>query len=263
MHYNGIWGVKMSKSISRVALAIISGQLLFAMGDLTYVTQTDITEPFLGPVAYVVLDSARYEPSIIGVSKAYREGISPREFIEMNENAVALGSGFLESFYPLTPLGLLVINNKTVNQLLTVGPRFVLYVNQSTIEVVHRDSVIYFTPEMNYAVQVGPMLVQDGANVIFESEIKKKRHETRAFFGIDGDGNYVVGITETRVPLYFLAEWLSNSTEDGGLNCKVALNFSGGSSESLVVSNYGEIEMHGNYISKQASLLVFQKKLEE
>ena len=164
---------------------------------------------------------------------------------EQHNAKVVLSGGFLKSFHPALPLGLVksggtLLNRPIFESDLLNGLLIIRSPNRRP------DIVPFQWSERRIAgwadaLQSGPLLVRRGRAVIFDiswrlaSERKLvEQYYTRAFIAIDQSGHFLLAITG-KVSLPLLVDLLIRPASEGGLGCMDALNLSGGGSEGLVL----------------------------
>lgn len=209
------------------------------------------------------LDSTRFRPQVVGVTPEQPTGRSALGALNKNNADLVLGSGFLERFYPVTPLGLLVVDGVEISQLSRGRPlSAILAVRKQEIALIPRDA--YRPVGTLGAIQTGPWLIQDGVVGISSREPETRPPVTRAFFALCEQGVWLAGVTLDGVHLFHLANFLATPKANGGYACRQAVNLSGGGAEALVVRarEGGEPFLWGNANFRQASLIVFVPKNE-
>lgn len=216
-----------------------------------------IGSPLNSRIIAVIIDPSRYRPKVVGVSPSMPSGQSIVGGIQRQGADIVVGSGYVETYYPPTPTGLLIANGALINPLNPGSPVLTAVVGVERGELfVHRANVSI--PERaTGAFQVGPWLVEDGKNIIHPREPETKRPFTRAFIGVRNDGFVVAGVTQRPVHLYHLADYMSAGPGSRGLECVTAVNLAGGGSDGLAVKQGDSVITFRSTRKRQASILCF------
>ena len=199
----------------------------------------------------------QYIAEVVGIEPKYSSGISAVAAIEKLKAEFVIGSGYVESFVPPIPAGLLVVNNVTQSTVNEDGFSTLVAVANGKVNLIPKDQ--WADESFSGAFQVGPRLVEDGAAVILDL---KKGSATRAFVGLREDNSVVAGVTLQNVNLQLLADFLAAPADSGGLATVDAVNLAGGGSEAFLYSNNNDQIAYGNVKSRQASMLAFRRKPE-
>ena len=204
------------------------------------------------------LDPKLYEVRVEGISKKNPAGTSVLGALTRLGANVVLGSGFVSTLSPPTPVGLLIVDGSVVNPINRVGLSGIIAVSDRGLEITRRED--FDRRGVSGALQVGPILVERNQNVVEPTEPTRRPAATRSFLGLRSDGTVLVGITTEGVHLYDLADLLMRRVEDGGLGCEIAVNLAGGGSEGLATGPMGRAEDYGNERARQAAVLAFTNK---
>ncbi len=205
-------------------------------------------------VVVAEIDQNVYVAEVVGVDNNYPSGLSAGAAIEQKNAAFVIGSGFVDSFVPLVPVGYLIIDGATVSKPSLEGFETLLAVVNRKVSLVPTEN--WQEESISGAFQTGPRLVEGGQL----SELNSKRPPaTRAFVGTRG-GIVVAGVTLGRVHLRPLAEFLIASSEEGGLALDEAVNLSGGGAEVFLYHEGDRDIGFGDIKSRQAALLTFRLK---
>ncbi len=208
-------------------------------------------------LAIAAIDSARFQPKVVGVTPEESAGRSPLGGLLKTNADLLLGSGFVEQFFPLTPLGLLVVDGVEISQLSPSGLSAILAIHEKRIALIRRDA--YRPLGTLGAIQIGPWLIEDGVVRINPKEPERRPPFTRAFFALCEQGVWLAGVTLDPVHLLHLATFLASPEANGGYACLQAANLSGGGAEALVVRarKTRDPYLYGNVNLRQASLVAF------
>ncbi len=216
-----------------------------------------IPSPLNTSLIAIVVDQAKFRPRIIGVTRESPSGQSVSGLLNHSQAEVAIGGGFVESFYPLTPTGLLIVDGKAISPKSKKGYSGIIAVQNKKLKISHRD--VFESDKTTGAFQVGPTLVSRDSVRISPQEPQKRNPYTRGFVGIRKDGKVVLGLTENRVHLYHLARHLNKSVAEKGVGCVEAVNLSGGGAEAIAVRSGNNLLLFGNSTLRQASMIAFEK----
>jgi len=210
-------------------------------------------------IIIAVIETALLKPAIAGLTYDNPAGSSAAGALVQDSADVVIGSGFLASFDPLSPLGLLIVNGELVNEIRPNGFSTVLGVEEGRLWLVNKDD--YEPERFSSALQTGPRLVEDGVLGNSPEEPRLRPPAKRAFVGFC-EQDIIVGVSLDPIHLHDLAAFLASPKTDGGLGCQDAVNLAGGGSEALVVRTQkdGAPLMWGNVRMRQASLLTFTRR---
>ena len=202
---------------------------------------------------------------IVASADARASGNSLDYFAQEYGAPITLSGGYLRSFAPVIPLGLVVVDGRTINPL--VSDPFldgVIVTTADGVAIGYGDAVPLEAVEDG--LQSGPVLVVDGESVVgenLEQNLSEAERSSilgpsgRAFVALDGVGQRLVGVTGA-VSLIALAEFLATSTEHGGLSVVAALNLSGGVTRGLVVDTPGFRNAYYNTDRRIATALLLK-----
>jgi uncharacterized protein YigE (DUF2233 family) len=236
-------------------------------------SKTRVGAPLNADLVYLMIRGSRLTPKVIGVTPSAPAGPSAIDALTDQRVHVVVGSAYVETFYPPTPVGLLIVGGRTINPLNKQGMSSVLAVRSGRLVLTSKEE--YKASRIEGAFQVGPQLVKAGqvvTKVLLQSEprivdpkkqfaysqkAEEEPRATRAFVGFRADGTIVLGVTLQPVRLSDLALFLAAKTEFGGLGCSEAVNLCGGGSEVLTFRTGRETQSFGNKSLRQAALLTF------
>ena len=236
-------------------------------------SKTRVGAPLNADIVYLTIQRGRLTPKVIGVTPSAPAGPSAIDALTDQRVHVVVGSAYVETFYPPTPVGLLVVSGRTINALNKQGMSTVLAVRSGKLVLMSKEE--YNASRVEGAFQVGPQLVKSGQVVskgllqfepgivdpkkqfAYSQKVEEEPRATRAFVGFRADGTLVLGVTLHAVRLSDLAVFLATKTELGGLGCSEAVNLCGGGSEVLAFRTGRETQSFGNGTLRQAALLTF------
>ena len=223
-----------------------------ALREIDGFTITKLSVKELGTIIIAEISQEKYEARVIGISSDDPSGISPYAAIDRQNAEFVIGSGFVESFVPPVPSGLLVVNSATVSPVYEEGFSSLLAVMAGSATIVAAEE--WADERISGAFQTGPRLVQDGNSVRLDL---KRGSATRGFVALRNDNSVVAGVTLGKVDLQVLADFLAAPAATGGLEVVSAINLAGGGSEAFM---YQSELVFGNVKSRQASMLAFARK---
>ncbi len=208
------------------------------------------------------LDGYRLE---VGIPQNASSGESMLSFQERSHAAVVLSGGFLTSFFPPIPLGLVrhgsVLVNRAAGGDLLDG---VLLVAAGKLSI-QRFRGAGDLEGWAEALQSGPMLLSAGRSALPDvADIKTRstrqlidNEYSRAFIATLADGRLLLAVTGA-VSLRALADYLVRSAPRGGLACIDALNLGGGGSEGILVTAAAGRVSSGNIQSYLANTILLK-----
>ena len=189
-------------------------------------------------------------------------------YLVKSEGATAvLSGGFLASFSPAVPMGLVVLDGTIANRPHDIGLlNGVIETRQMGVNVrlLTRPLIESRQPPDFDILQSGPMIVDDGQSVLDlanEQELGRLERDEfeRAFFCVDRQGNALLVATG---PTYLrdLANRIGQPVSAGGLGCRAAINLSGANSRSLVVEGGRQRFEMGDTLFRNATAIVVTKR---
>jgi hypothetical protein len=194
----------------------------------------------------------------------FEAGASLGTFLKTHQAKVVLSGGFLKSFYPPIPIGLVRQNGKLVNRAAGGDLLTGMLVVRDRKPLIGRFQSAECEGTSDDCLQSGPLLVRNG-NSELPRELGGLLPSTRkliegsfarAVVGILREGRFLLALTE-EVGLAPLVEVLLRSPTDGGLGCRDALNLSGAESAGLLVRAGGRtIAVGGQYVDLPNAIIV-------
>lgn len=211
------------------------------------------------PIAvFAEAQSSHYRPRVVGVTSENLSGSSSLGALIKHDADLAIGSGFLESFHPLRPLGLLIVDGVEISGIRGSGFDSIVAIVDDQVAILSQDE--YEDGAASGAFQTGPWLVRNGEVQIDTQEPRLKRPATRSWLALCNGGIVLAGVSTSPIHLFDLAMFIQSPEDNGGFACPNAVNLAGGGSESLVLADLkGGRTTFGNASSRQASLLVFER----
>lgn len=202
----------------------------------------------------VIMEASSTKVKVAGFSKENKSGVSPIGIINTSNAKVVLGSGFVKSFYPITPNGFLKIDNKLINELKTSGYNGIVGSQNNKLQLLRSNSAGINTLKDGF--QTGPILIEGGVVKFKPTTQNSMEKYNRAFIGINTRGQLIAAVTTVPVTLQALSEFLTTSPFPD-IKCTQVINLSGGGSEVLVVKVNDNIYKYGSYSLYESALLVF------
>jgi len=152
------------------------------------------------------------------------------EYQRLSKAHVALSGGFLKSYYPPLPQGLVKSNGRILNRP-NDDPFFSgLFCSRKGELIIEPYTGKEQTTPWDHCLQSGPLLVYEGRSAL-EVRHYPRQHVygafNRAFVAIDQQGRTLLAVTGKATLLPSLMELLQRPAEHGGLECRAALNLSG------------------------------------
>jgi hypothetical protein len=189
--------------------------------------------------------TARYQLRIVTGESFKNQGHSLRGYAELHGSTAVLSGGFVKSFYPPVPVGLVkvggeVVNRPAVDEEILDG---FLGLRNGRPTILPYDAV-GSVGEWTEGLQSGPLLVFAGRSALpegmagLQSQTRNliERRYARAFIAVDTEGRALLGHTGP-IALRELADLLVRPASDGGLGCTAALNLSGGANAGLLIQS--------------------------
>jgi exopolysaccharide biosynthesis protein len=179
-------------------------------------------------------------------------GATVRQLLASSRAHAAISGGYLKSFYPPLPTGLVQVRGRLISARVpddTVVNGTVVVRASGSIAIyplsqASRDSLARWSE----CIQAGPILVSGGRPALPPAiapasrlGVMATRAFSRAFIATDRSGRVVLGRCESaRLPE--LADFLARPIGTGGLGCTEAINLSGGGSEGILIKS-GPLEV--------------------
>jgi hypothetical protein len=201
----------------------------------------------------------------IGMPEGSQSGDTLVGFQRRNKAVVAISGGFMKSYYPPIPLGMVkhagtVLNRGVKSDLLTG----ILLAKGKKISIVPY-SQDQCNSEWRECLQSGPLLASGGvAAKLLPDKTDSKSTQTmvsgryiRAFVAILPGDEVLLGITG-EVSLPALQEYLLRPANRGGLGCTAAINLSGNVSAGLLANIKGKQTSAGSIETLWANSIVIR-----
>lgn len=219
-------------------------------GLTTHVVGSDDDELLL-----LEIDPAKFQPILIGLPRA---GTSAEEALRDNRLALVLGSGFVAELNGLDPVGLLQVEGQTLKPIQGHGYTRILGINDTGIDVVHRDQ--YQRDLFHSALQVGPGIIEDGALDISEADLQRPKY-FRSFLAICAT-RWVAGVSLAPTHLRTLGQTLEDFFEASEWQCTDVVNLAGDRQAVLALATGDQtVIYHGDPRTYKVSLLGFRPRL--
>jgi uncharacterized protein YigE (DUF2233 family) len=189
-----------------------------------------------------------------GQSVSLRELARTDAFAARSEHRRALVNGGLSSSREDVPLGLLVVDGRTISRLSESPAKPVEGCPLSKANRLRWSGLLCQAPNGGWSVgradayqpgsctnalQSGPLLVADASNEICSSEPSRRRAADRLVACSRKSGDLVF-VHADNAHLFPLAEWMATPVDKGGLGCDFAMNLSGANSAGIVYAEPGK-----------------------
>jgi hypothetical protein len=186
----------------------------------------------------------------LALPRLAESGGSSLSRFRFDENALAaFPGGFLETYSPATPAGLVLQGKKILNELRPQDPvmkAVVCYSADARAPIVIWDASAFSTDKATGdCVQTGPFLVKEGRNeadlAALDAELKfpfAVKPFDRAFLALDLQDHIVVGVAR-RISLFAMRAALLKSREEGGFGARLATALTGTRTAGLIVADEG------------------------
>ena len=198
------------------------------------------------------LPRSRFSASILGL------GVVAVDVLASDGHALVLGSGFVNVFNPVLPLGLLQLDGEVKTEPTRHGYTRIVGVRAGELGIIGRDE--YHPGLFESAIQIGPGIVQQGKLDILQRERKLPAH-IRAVVAACED-RWLAAVAQSPAHLYDLGERLIGYFEAEGLRCEEVANLSGDREALLAVSSAdgSRIAYFGNPTLPKASIIAFRAR---
>ena len=211
---------------------------------------------------HMVQASLRRFRLAVALPPANEQGDTLANFVTERNAVAALSGGFLKSFFPPIPLGLLKSRGKMVNRS-TGGDLLngVLAIRGPVVNILQAANFV--DQSWDDCLQSGPLLISDRQPVLptrLNTLIPSTRTlisnaYVRAFIALSAPDQVVFGLTGP-ITLSQLADVLRRDRASGGLEVLAALNLGGADSAGLVVSDRQSTKSFGNTYPELSDALV-------
>ena len=193
------------------------------------------------------LHAFRMVPSAVkmrAVAQLNAAGSSAAEIADATHAALVVNGGFfwITPHGNLAPTGWLEADGKTLAPRKTCRAcSGAVYADKAGVHI-GREHDIKASRGITDAVQVGPMLVENGVVITFKPDGPAA---ARSAVCLDAARNVIVVVALSSLTLFELAELMQAPEKSGGFACETALNLDGGPSSQLVVTVPGAAEKLG------------------
>ena len=193
-----------------------------------------------------------FEATILGL------GVVALDALRDQGYALALGSGFVSVFNPVSPLGLLQLDGEVKSEPTPHGYTRILGSEFGRLQVIGRAD--YHPGLFEAAIQVGPGIVQRGKLDILQRERELPAY-TRAV-AVTCEDRWLAAIAQTPMHLYDVGGRLLAYFQSNALRCDEAVNLSGDREALLAIrSDDGtSIAYFGDPTLPKASVIAFRMR---
>lgn len=198
------------------------------------------------------LPRTRFSAAILGL------GVVAVDALTSGGHALVLGSGFVNVFNPVLPLGLLQLDGEVKTEPTRHGYTRIVGVRGGELGVIGRDE--YHPGLFESAIQVGPGVVQLGRLDILQRERDLPAY-VRAVVAACED-RWLAAVAQSPTHLYDLGERLVGYFETKGLRCDEVANLSGDREALLAVrsADGSRIAYFGNPTLPKAAIIAFRAR---
>ena len=217
--------------------------------------------------AYLVRADDSLSLDVVASVDARASGNSLSYFAREYGAQVALSGGFLRSFTPVIPLGMVIVDGETVSA--GVGDAFldgIVLANDEEVAIGYSGRIELQDAEDG--LQSGPVLIAEGEAIVrrnLEDNFSSSEVANieglygRAFLALDGENRRIMGVTGP-VSLRDLTKVLIRPTSEGGVGAVSALNLSGALSRGLVIDVQGFNDTYFNTDIRIATALLIRER---
>jgi hypothetical protein len=185
-------------------------------------------------ITFAVVDPSAYRLDVV-VPKDENSGGASLERFYLDENPVAvMVGGFIESYGPATPAGLLRVNGRNLN------PISMKDIIVDGVVCVERDSETIIVPRnSDQLIQASSACFQSGPLLIYDRKLSNKldlidkKHEKfssgaypRSFFLKNSLNQYIMGVTSP-ISLFLLRRVMLMTLQEGGFDAVSAIGLPG------------------------------------
>ena len=223
-----------------------------------------------GVVEFKVLRVAPNGHQLDVLAQSPREKITGRTLLayqKIHGVKAVLSGGFLKSFSPPIPLGMVKTNGQLQNRPIEKTDQLngVFGIEGS------RPRLVKFTDGISFdgwddCIQAGPLLIDSGRIVIDETRLVLPATKElvfgrfiRSFVAIDRAGHVLLGLTG-EISLPDLASVLARSPREGGLDCEAALNLTGHVNSGLVIDAGQTHEVFGDSYTRFPNVIAVRRR---
>jgi Phosphodiester glycosidase len=200
----------------------------------------------------------------VAVPEPNEQGDSLAGFREHFAAVAVLSGGFLASFYPPIPIGLVKVKGTVVNRFFKPDDVITGMLALADGRPVIQPAADFSHERWEECLQSGPVIVAGGRTTVPTSpQTKAAKYLVEALASravVARTGSDVLLIHADPVRLKSLADFVARSKSDGGLGAIDALNLSGASTAGLVVTTARGDVSAGNRDSRLANALVIQRR---
>jgi len=190
------------------------------------------------------------------------QALNLQQIHQQNHSVFSFNGGFFSEKFE--PTGLLISQGQELSPLIKAdlidGVFTINQNNQPKLYQYHQYKKLQSELKLQFAIQNGPILIDDQGNIAIDNKIVKKANRTA--IGITKDNQVVVIIdrqtildTDKSPTLYQFADLIKNSSELKQLGIHSVLNLDGGPSTSLSINDqyFPELEKIQNIIITKPS----------
>ena len=196
------------------------------------------------------------------VAKQERDGDTLIEFQRQSNSSVLLSGGFLKSFFPAIPLGLVISKERVVNRSVSGDELTGILVLRDGVPAIRAFGGDRDVEKWQDALQSGPLLISDGRSQLPPPGTKLlpstqnliEKQYNRAFVALLPDNRVLMGITGP-ITLPALVELLTQA-----FGSRSAVNLSGAGSAGLLVRAGGRLVSVGSVETQLPNAISLSKR---
>lgn len=170
-------------------------------------------------------------------SNSHLGGYNLSEYQKLTNSPLVLSGGYLSSWQPALPLGLVKVNGVQANRPHLSWLVDGLFCTNGKEVIIDKYSSIEQTRNWLDCLQAGPLLIKDGKIIIAVNDKNEKllrSKQEQAFIGYDDHNHCFLGVT-SKMTLLNIIDFLRSSHENGGLGCTNAIRLSGHVTAGLIL----------------------------
>lgn len=211
----------------------------------------------------VRVDPAVRRLALVAPDSPKSGGHAVQRYLENERAYAALSGGYMKSFYPAIPTGLVQLDSKPMNRPVQSQLMNGLFaVRGARVAILPYDGVAAVSGFAD-ALQAGPLLVQQGRSALpgpqaampddLRTVIEKRF--IRSFVAIDANGRVLLGLSG-EVTLRELVTVLTRAPGESGFGVRAAVNLSGHTSAGLQYRAGRELRSAGDVKTRLANAIV-------
>jgi hypothetical protein len=244
--FAGVFASVLELAYGQAHVTVLATKIIAPKGRAPEIIEKRAADSALGEftITYMVFDPKVYRLKLaVPVDPAQgSSGASLRRFYEDEAAVAAMSAGFLRTYSPVTPAGLVKFGGSTINKISMTDPALsavVCFSHTNDLPSLASRSDNHLIETSDDCLQAGPLFAQGGnphddlPKIDLEYKDFSARKYVRTFLALNRRGEFILGQTSP-ASLVALQTILVSTEQESGFNVAAAIGLTGGASAGLI-----------------------------